>query len=141
MNRLRAAALFAAELIKAAWQGSVPCLFHLLTGAYCPGCGGTRAFKSLLRGRFLLSALYHPLVPYAAIAAPSLFLWYVYCRKKKKPFRQTCWKAALFVGAVLLGANFLVKNYLLFRGIDLPAILDQSASEVSATGWPFHTAP
>lgn len=117
--------MFAAKLIKAAWQGSFPCLFHTLTGAYCPGCGGTRAVKSLLKGKILLSALYHPLVPYAAIAAPLLLLWYAYCRKKQKPFRQSYWKAALIGGAALLAANFLVKNYLLFQGIDLPAVLDQ----------------
>ena len=26
---------------------SFPCLFHLATGYYCPGCGGTRAIASL----------------------------------------------------------------------------------------------
>ena len=26
------------------------CMFHKLTGLYCPGCGGTRALSSLLHG-------------------------------------------------------------------------------------------
>lgn len=43
-----------------------PCLFHLTTGYYCPGCGGTRAITALLRGRLLSSFLYHPVVLYAA---------------------------------------------------------------------------
>ncbi len=28
-----------------------PCLFHFVTGLPCPGCGGTRAFVSLLKRR------------------------------------------------------------------------------------------
>ena len=30
-----------------------PCLFHALTGLYCPGCGGTRAVYQLLHGHIL----------------------------------------------------------------------------------------
>ncbi len=31
------------------------CLFHALTGLYCPGCGGTRAAYQLLHGHVLLA--------------------------------------------------------------------------------------
>lgn len=41
-----------------------PCVFHRLTGYYCPGCGGTRAVRALLAGRPLLSLWYHPIVLY-----------------------------------------------------------------------------
>ena len=35
-------------------NGNLPkCLFHELTGFYCPGCGGQRAFHALLNGHFL----------------------------------------------------------------------------------------
>lgn len=30
-----------------------PCAFHMLTGLYCPGCGGTRAVRALMHGRLL----------------------------------------------------------------------------------------
>lgn len=45
----------------------VPCLFHLLTGFYCPGCGGTRAVRLLLMGDVAGSFRYHPFVPYMAV--------------------------------------------------------------------------
>lgn len=43
-----------------------PCLFHLATGYYCPGCGGTRAIASLLHGQLFRSFLYHPVILYTA---------------------------------------------------------------------------
>ena len=48
-----------------------PCLFHLFTGYYCPGCGGTRAAAALVHGRLLQSFVYHPVVPYGA----GLLFW------------------------------------------------------------------
>ena len=47
----------------------IPCLFQLMTGLYCPGCGGTRAVKALLAGHPVLSFLYHPLVLCTAVTA------------------------------------------------------------------------
>ncbi|MDD6428583.1 MAG: DUF2752 domain-containing protein [Lachnospiraceae bacterium] len=49
------------------------CIFHEVTGLYCPGCGGTRALRFLLHGHPLLSLWYHPLVIY------GVFLIIYYC--------------------------------------------------------------
>ncbi|MDO5560753.1 MAG: DUF2752 domain-containing protein [Oscillospiraceae bacterium] len=38
------------------------CPVFLVTGLYCPGCGGTRAVKALLDGRFLTSLIDNPSV-------------------------------------------------------------------------------
>ena len=53
-------------------EGRIPCLFHELTGFYCPGCGGTRAVLALLAGHPVLSFLYHPLVPYCCLLYTSI---------------------------------------------------------------------
>lgn len=44
-----------------------PCVLNMLTGFYCPGCGGTRAVFALAKGDILKSFVYHPFVPYAAV--------------------------------------------------------------------------
>lgn len=32
------------------WQGPSLCIFHVLTGLECPGCGMTRAFHAIIHG-------------------------------------------------------------------------------------------
>ena len=54
------------HFIRSYMAAGSPCLFHQYTGLYCPGCGGTRAIYYLFHGQFLLSFIYHPLVPYCA---------------------------------------------------------------------------
>ena len=62
-----------------------PCLFHLLTGLYCPGCGGTRAFLALLRGDLSLSLSYHPLVAYMAAVLAAELLSFLASKAAKTP--------------------------------------------------------
>lgn len=102
-----------AEIIQAAGQGYVPCLFHTFTGLYCPGCGGTRAVSALLHGHVLQSFYYHPLVPYAAFAVPAFLLYVIYLKKRNRSCSPVVWKTLLFFGLGILIVNFIVKNYLL----------------------------
>ena len=48
------------------------CLFHALTGWYCPGCGGTRAAYELLHGH-LVRALHDNALVVLALAA--VLIW------------------------------------------------------------------
>ena len=41
---------------------AIPCVFHLLTGLQCPGCGLTRMCLALLRLDFVAAARYNLLV-------------------------------------------------------------------------------
>ncbi len=50
-----------------------PCVFHRLTGLYCPGCGGTRACRLLLSGHIFQSFLYHP----GVLVAAGLYAWFM----------------------------------------------------------------
>lgn len=111
-----------AELIESVSQGIYPCLFHVVTGAYCPGCGGTRALLALLHGRVADSIWLNPLVLYMAVSIPSFLMYRLYCMRKKKTPRPAVWMTVLFIGIAVLVVNFVVKNYyLLVRHVDLLA--------------------
>ncbi|MEF9954172.1 MAG: DUF2752 domain-containing protein [Clostridium sp.] len=115
-----------AEVLRVVGQGGYPCLFHIITGAYCPGCGGTRAAILLLHGDIIKSTCYHPLVPYLALVLPILLLCWFYDRRKKKMMFQKLWKPILYAGILIIAANFVIKNYfLLVRHVDILSILDR----------------
>ncbi len=98
-----------------------PCLFHRLTGFYCPGCGGTRAVRYLLRGEIVKSIQYHPLVMYMAL----VFVWevcgLVLAKGLKCPkLHLNKYNWYVFGGILVILVNWIFKNYMLVaRGIDL----------------------
>ena len=108
------------KLIEIIRQG-FPCLFHLLTGYYCPGCGGTRAVRYLLRGEIWKSIQYHPLVIYVAVVFLIESLWLIVNMVKKRPVEyQKRYEALVWIGVVIILVNWGVKNYMLaVKGIDL----------------------
>lgn len=44
---------------------TIKCMFHTITGLWCPGCGGQRAFYLLTHGHILQSLRYNLLLPFA----------------------------------------------------------------------------
>ena len=55
-------------------QYPLPCLIHLVTGLYCPGCGAGRASFSILHGEFREAFCYNPLM---TILLPFIGLYIV----------------------------------------------------------------
>ncbi len=51
-----------------------PCIFHLTTGLYCPGCGSTRSVIALVHGDIILSLRQNPIVITALIYAALLYI-------------------------------------------------------------------
>lgn len=100
----------------------MPCIMHTLTGLYCPGCGGTRAVAFLLHGDFLLSLLYHPIVPFAAILCGWFMISQTIERlsKHKIAIGMRYRDIYLWIGLGILILNFVIKNAFLILGhIDL----------------------
>lgn len=120
-----------------------PCLFHLLTGLYCPGCGGTRAIWALLRGDVLKSFCYHPFVLYAVMvmlveigylaAGGGYALWKrrwgreeegkgqeeAEWKQKVKDGFQRRYARWVMIAVWIVGVNWVVKNGFLLMGVDL----------------------
>ncbi len=92
-----------------------PCVAYRYLGFYCPGCGGTRAFISLLHGHFLQSLWYHPLVLYFAMLYCGFMLSHVFARLTHYRYfhgmRFHNWY--LYAALVILGINWILKNILL----------------------------
>lgn len=50
------------------------CVFQRVLGLYCPGCGGTRAFRALLHGDIFSALYYHPGAVYGALLYVTYFI-------------------------------------------------------------------
>ena len=98
-------------LLKEYFRQGSPCLFRSLTGLYCPGCGGTRALRFLLKGDVMKSLWYHPLVPYGAVLFGGFMLTQSMKRMGIRGIKGWKYHNWYLYGAVaLILVNFLVKN-------------------------------
>lgn len=100
------------------------CMFHVLTGFYCPGCGGTRAMRALFAGEVVQSFVYHPFVPFIAV----LGTWFMVSQTIERVSRGHIQiamhfrEAYLWIALGIIVVNFLVKNLALFVwNVDLMA--------------------
>lgn len=94
------------------WSVSMPCLFLRYTGFYCPGCGGTRAFCSMLKGEFLKSLHYHPVVLYGTV----VYAWFMLTNTLEL-LSKGRWKIGmefrsryLYIAAALIILHFIWSN-------------------------------
>lgn len=93
-----------------------PCLFRMLTGYYCPGCGGTRAVRALFMGDFAASFCYHPFVLYGTI----LFGWFMisntveYLSGGKIRVGMKYKNRYVILGALVILLNWIIQNILIF---------------------------
>lgn len=101
------------------------CAFHSITGLYCPGCGGTRAIRELLRGNLRMSLQYHPLVLYAVFVVLLELLTWGLSRLLHRPgLYIRHYRLFVYVGAAIIVANWFYKDYMLvFRGVNLLPLL------------------
>lgn len=109
------------RIIAELWRRGIPCLFHLYTGWYCPGCGGTRAVKALLKGDLWLSFQYHPIILYTILIFAAAVISWGFARLFKNPrlFIKHL-DIYTYVGLGILTVNWIIKNYMLIaKGIDL----------------------
>jgi len=107
--------------LKKIWKIGSVCIFHSLTGLYCPGCGGTRAVRTLLQGDLRMSVQYHPLVLYTVIAVLAEVIIRFLSKKIKHPLdHKKRERILILIGAAIVVINWIFKNYMMVvNGIDL----------------------
>lgn len=107
----------------------IPCVFHAVTGLYCPGCGGTRAVGMLLRGEVVLSFFYHPIVVYGGI----IYIWFMIshtieslsCHRLRIGMQYR--NLYLYLALILVIINIAVKDVALTAfHIDILKLLDNT---------------
>ena len=81
-----------------------PCPFHLLTGWYCPGCGGLRMTHDLLHGDIPAAAVDNV---FLLVGLPLLAAWCLWCRWRAE---TAFTPAVLAVIAVAITAWTVVRN-------------------------------
>ena len=91
-----------------------PCAFRRATGLYCPGCGGSHALTSLLRGDIFDSILSHPFVPYLiGCALIDVILGTVaLIRRRQLPRFRPIYA---YIGIAILMIQWIIKNILLLN--------------------------
>lgn len=100
---------------------AIPCMIYKVTGLYCPGCGISRMFLSLLEGNIYQAFFCNPFV---FCLLPFLFIYFMryiiqYIRGKK--YKIGHWESILWKVLVLLTVLFGV-----LRNIPAFSFLSQS---------------
>lgn len=107
-------------IVGSKWMQYIPkCYFRSMTGFYCPGCGGTRAFRAVLQFRFWESFCYHPFVLYI-IVSYSIFMLQYFLGKRKynNSGKMIPIDIVMYIGIAVIVVQCLVKNILyLGRGV------------------------
>ena len=83
------------------------CEFKRVTGVYCPGCGGTRAFFALLRLKPVKSFFYHPAVLYFVV----VYLVFMGKMFLLKHFRIGTEHEGRLVLFILIGAGLILVQW------------------------------
>ncbi len=98
------------------------CLLKKLFRIYCPGCGGTRAFFSLIHGDIIGSLLCNPIVLLLIIAFcfyEAVGLFGIFAKKALPNILIGINRRIPFFLAVCTAVFFILRNiFLIFFGID-----------------------
>lgn len=89
------------------------CIFYSKFNIYCPGCGCTRAFESMLNGKIIESLYYNPTVIYSTIVLGIYIILnfiYITFNIKKKIIRNE--KIFFYIGIILLIVTCIIRNIL-----------------------------
>lgn len=79
------------------WGGS--CIWVMITGFPCPGCGLTRAARAILHGEFKEAFQIHPFIYGIILLLFFMFVWRYLLQRSQKVFVK--WGVVLFAGMLV----------------------------------------
>ena len=91
------------------------CMFNRVTGLYCPGCGGTRAFYYAVHLHFLKSILCHPIVLYSIAVYFIFMINTLFVRRTAHlGFEGYPVTVTVYIGVGLILGQWVLRNILVF---------------------------
>ncbi len=97
---------------------STGCIMYDKWNLYCPGCGGTRAVKSLLTGHIFKSIYYNPLVVYGGVVYGWFMISHTLSIMTKGRIHGMKYDDKYaYAAIIIMFSHFVVKNVLIFMGI------------------------
>lgn len=98
-----------------------PCSFRLISGYYCPGCGGTHAVCALASGDFITCVKEHAFVFYTAAGLTLFVLWNTFCSLYNKKTGSAkipvmhFHTAYIYIGIIIIFVQWIAKNVLIIH--------------------------
>lgn len=88
------------------------CMFHAVTGLWCPGCGNTRSVNAMLHGDFILALRNNISVPFTALLLLILYIELIFdiSGKPIKILTRKLW--VWLIVLALFGVYFIVRNFI-----------------------------
>ena len=96
--------LFVMAILVLCERIAIPCIFHKITGFYCPGCGITRAIKALLKGD-IYTSIRNNLLLY--IVVPVIVISEILNRLTKRKFKKCYNTILIFLLIITIGYGIL----------------------------------
>ena len=95
--------------------GGPGCMFNKVTGLYCPGCGGTRAFYHAVHLHFIKSVLCHPIVMYSLTVYFIFMINTILVRYTRRfGFEGYPVTVTVYIGVGVILGQWVIRNVLIF---------------------------
>lgn len=93
---------------------NIPCFVHLITGYWCPGCGGTRSMNELSKGHIIKSLHYNPISVVLLINFILIYIQLIFNTHniKKRVLPENDMYIVILVIAMLF--YYLIRNFIPF---------------------------
>ena len=90
-------------------EGAITCPFRLVTGGWCPGCGGTRALRHLMHGDVALSLSLNPFLVIVLAQAIAISAWFAKTPEKAREWFGANYLRFVFANMAIGGTIWAIR--------------------------------